>query len=178
MTVGAFYPYVVAGLPGLSFGAKPPLTFERFLSSLKGLIPDGDHALLATVPDAALGASAAAPNGTLRRWRAFETMVRNELVLIRAARKKVDPARYLREDGSPESSHAAHIAQNAYRKTSPLEGEKALDSERWRKLDDLSFGHYFDVDALVVYGAKLLILEKWERIAGADAERLLKELVP
>jgi hypothetical protein len=71
--------------------------------------------------------------------------------------------------------HTAHIAINAYRKTSIIEAEKTLDAERWQYLDELSVGHYFDLDTLVIYAFKLLILEKWDRIATADAGRLLEE---
>ena len=31
---------------------------------------------------------------------------------------------------------------------------------RWEKLDGLSVGHYFDIDWLVVYMLKLLVLER------------------
>lgn len=174
--MSGYYPYLVATLPDLSFGMKPPSTFERFLWRAADFVPARDLALLESLPSIATSATCArAPNPTLRAWLDFETMVRNELVAVRAARKHVEPAQYLRCGRAPESSYAAHIAINAYRKTSPLETERALDVDRWHKLDELEFGHYFDIDVLIVYGIRLLILEKWDRISGADGASLLEE---
>lgn len=172
--MASFYPYLVSSLPALQFGMKPPLTFEGFIAACDGLVPEADMALLRALPSG----SAPEPGSdteAVRRWREFDTMLRNELVMIRAARRKTDGARYLRPDGEPASSYEAHIAINAYRRVSPLEGEREFDFQRWRRLDELAFGHYFDIDALVVYGYKLMILEKWDRIASADGARLVAE---
>ena len=159
----------------LSFGMKPPLSFDRLVYSCKGLVEDKDIETLkaAVVSDVAQGGHAG--NGTLLKWRSFDTMLRNELVTIRAQRKKEDPVKYLRRDGIPESAYAAHIAINAYRKSSILEAERALDLERWHELDELAAGHYFDLDALVVYALKLMIVTKWDAIRTADKKQLLEK---
>lgn len=111
---------------------------------------------------------------TLKKWHSFDRTLRNELVKIRASRKHQDPAKYLREDGYAEPS-VTHTAASAYRNPSVIEGEKILDGERWRALDELSAGHYFDLDFLIIYAHKLLILERWEKIDTADKARLLEE---
>lgn len=169
-----YYIYLISSLPSLAFGAKPPFSFDAFLARCRGLVPDEDLAVIGTARSGTF-TCAGVKNETLRRWLGFETMLRNELVGIRASRRKTDPARYLRKDGCPESVYAAHIAINAYRKTSPLDAEKALDLDRWRYLDELSAGHYFDIDILIIYACKLLILEKWDAVHSADAHKLLEE---
>ena len=93
---------------------------------------------------------------------------------MRAARKKTDPLIYIRHDGSSQPS-VIHIALSAYRNTSLMDAEKTLDMERWRFLDELTVGHYFDIDALLVYASKLLILLRWDKINRADKTRLLQE---
>ncbi|MFH0827465.1 MAG: DUF2764 family protein, partial [Candidatus Omnitrophota bacterium] len=80
------------------------------------------------------------------------------------------------QDGSTEPA-ISHLALNAHRSPSLLEGERMLDAERWRFLDELSLGHYFDLDFLIVYLLKLLILERWEKIRTADKEQFLDELI-
>ena len=45
--------------------------------------------------------------------------LRNELVKIRAARLKLDPSKYLREDGCGDIVCITHIALAAHRKTIP-----------------------------------------------------------
>lgn len=171
-----YYIYLMASLPALSFGAKPPLTFDAFLGRCNGLIPDRDLDIVRSAKT--LGYTCAdAKNVTLKKWIGFDMMLRNELVKIRAVRKKMDPAKYLREDGCPESIYAAHIAINAYRKSSLIDAEKALDLARWQYLEDLAMGHYFDIDSVIIYACKLVMLEKWDKIQSAEKEKMLEEVL-
>jgi Protein of unknown function (DUF2764). len=55
---------------------------------------------------------------------------------------------------------------------SPREGERILDEARWRFLEELAIGHYFDRDVLITYALRLKILERWERIGDASPELL------
>jgi len=169
----SYYEYIISSLPALSFGAKPPMSLERLLFMCKDMISESDTRALEAVKEGALYSEAASRIGALKKWASFDIMLKNEIVALRAARKKTDPSRFMHQNGHPESYSAAHIAINAYRAASPLETEKILDAERWKKLEDLSFGHYFDADALAIYALKLAILEKWEKIKTADKGALL-----
>lgn len=169
-----YYIYLISSLPALSFGAKPPFSFGHFLKACEGLVSDEDMGLIKNAENPRFNCPAV-KNITLKKLAAFETILRNELVKIRASRKKADPAKYLREEECPESVYTAHIAINAYRKPSLLEAEKALDRERWARLDELAIGRYFDIDILIIYAFKLLILEKWDKILSAQTHKMLEE---
>jgi len=157
----------------LIFQARSPFSFEEFLKRCQGIIPDQDIELLRLVAE---------PNDfdykdmqpTLKRWYESERKLKNELVKVRAQRKHIDPSKYLRGDEYAEPD-IARIAMAAYRNTSFLEAEKMIDEKRWQVLEELAFGHYFDIDVLIVYALKLLILGRWERIRATDKERLLEE---
>lgn len=154
----------------LHFEAQPPFSFEVFLVRCAEFIPAKDLKAL----EAVSGAQAQAPGlEIIRKIQGFEAMLRNELVRIRAAHKKIDPEKYLRLDGFAGQS-IYHVALAAHRNPSPLDGERILDKERWNFLDELSIGHYFDLDFLIVYATKLLILERWERINKSDKAALLE----
>lgn len=174
--VANYYVYLVSSLPALQFGQKAPLTFDELLARCKEMIPDEDVDLVRTVRSSGY-TCAGITNTTLKKWIGFETMLRNELVKIRAARRKADPALYLREDGCPESVYTAHVAINAYRKPALIDAVKTLDLDRWQYLDSLELGHYFDVDILITYACKLRILEKWDAIQSTDTERKLEEVL-
>ena len=150
----------------LHFGAHPPFSFEKFLLMCERLIPEEDMEVLKgiSISGEHTGVSS---NRTLKDWRSFDTSLRNELVRIRAARKKIDPLKYIRQGRYPQA-HIAHVAMNAQRNPSPIESERILDLERWRALDEFLLGHYFNMDALIVYGLKLLISEKWADINSAN----------
>jgi hypothetical protein len=62
----------------------------------------------------------------------------------------------------------------AYRNQNILEAEKSLDLERWRFLDEVSAGHYFDIDSLIVYALKLKILIRWDKVYNTNSEMVLK----
>jgi len=171
--MAAYYTYLISSLPMLQFGMEPPFSFEGFIERCQGLIPDAQIDTLKMVPEV-WAYEGGQP--TLKKWRTFDKKLRNELVKLRAARKHLDPVKYLRKDGYVEP-YIIHIAMGAIRNTSILEGEKMLDEARWQALEELSLGHFFDIDFLIIYAQKLLILERWERIRIADKTQLLQEVL-
>lgn len=178
----SYYTYLISSLPMLHFGAKPPFSYERFLKMCRNFVPETDLKALEPLTldplptGERVGVRGVVSQPTLEKWQAFDTALRNELVKIRAVKKHKDPAIYLRQDGSAELS-VTHIALAATRNPSIVEAEKILDQDRWRFLDELSFGHYFDVDILIIYALKLLILERWDKIHTTDKAKILEEVL-
>ena len=158
----------------LHFGQKLPLSYAKFIDGCRGLISEEEVSVLSVLEGADWGVIVPADIPLLKAWRLFEVALRNELVKLRSVRRQADAGKYLRHDGWWDP-WVVQVAQNAVRQPAPLEAEKILDEERWKKLDELSFGHYFDFEALAVYGLKLLILERWERVTAADKEKMLEE---
>ncbi len=168
-----FYTYLIASLPMLHFGMKPPFSFERFLDVCRQFIPEKDFHLLSTLPKPEQYSATGKRYQIIQKWIEFDGALRNELVKIRASRKHVDPATYLRTDGYSGSS-LAPVQMVANTNTSILDAEKTLDEIRWKAIEDLSTGHYFDLDLLITYAYKLLILQRWENIREADKTILLE----
>jgi hypothetical protein len=173
--MATFYPYLISSLPMLQFGGKPPFSFDRFIEMCQGLIPDEDFAQVKQCADDAFLPQAHL-QPTLARWAGFETGLRNELVKIRSSRKKIDEQKYLRPDGSGDVA-MLHLAMNSHRIPSLIESEKFLDRARWERLEELSLGHYFDCDAVIVYALKLRILLRWEIIDRADKQETLERIL-
>lgn len=168
-----FYTYLISSLPYLHFGARLPFSFKEFLSICARFIPESEVKILNDLPEIDKGFYHSR-QPTLKKWQAHQTALRNELVKIRASRRHLEPNKYLRGDGFADLS-LIHIALNAQRSTSILEAEKILDEERWRFLEELAFGHYFDLDTLIIYAFKILILERWEKINTADKPKVLAQ---
>ncbi|KPK97741.1 MAG: hypothetical protein AMJ95_07530 [Omnitrophica WOR_2 bacterium SM23_72] len=173
--MSGYYIYFICSLPMLHFGAKPSMGVERFIQLASELLSQEDVRILKACTQKNIYEHKM-EQPTLNKWLTFDTALRNELVKVRSSRKKTDPAKYLRQDGYTEPA-ISHLALNAYRSPSILEGERMLDMERWRFLEGLSLGHYFDLDFLIVYTLKLLMLERWEKIRTADKEQLLEEAI-
>ncbi|MCJ7742597.1 MAG: DUF2764 domain-containing protein [Methanoregula sp.] len=168
-----FYTYLIASLPMLHFGMKPPFSFERFLEVCRQFIPEKDFHLLSTLPQPGQYSAKGIRHQIIQKWIEFDGALRNELVKIRASRKHVDPATYLRTDGYSGSS-LAPVLMVVNTNTSILDQERTLDEIRWKAIEDLSTGHYFDLDLLITYAYKLLILQRWENIREADKTILLE----
>jgi hypothetical protein len=167
-----FYPYLIASLPMLHFGMRPPFSFEQFLELCRPLMPGRHFHLLRSLPSPDQYAESLPGYRVIQKWVEFDVALRNELVRMRATRKHQEPAKYLRGGGYGSSSLSSAItaAMNA----PILEAEQILDETRWKKLDELATGHYFDLDHLIIYAYKLSILQRWENIRNADGAILLK----
>jgi hypothetical protein len=168
-----FYPYLVASLPMLHFQMKPPFSFERFLDICCPLIPEKDCQVLRTLPKPEQYPEKITRPRVIRKWIEFDLTLRNELVKVRAIKRHLDPAAYLRDGGSIGFFPAPAVPEAGIT-ASLLDAEKGLDELRWKKLEDLATGHYFDLDFLITYACKLLILERWENIRNADRTILLE----
>ncbi|MFA5268916.1 MAG: DUF2764 family protein [Methanoregula sp.] len=169
-----FYPYLVASLPMLHFLSKPPFSSERFPELCSPFIPERDAQVLRSLPYPEDYGDKNTRLPVIRQWIAFDTTLTNELVKFRAARKRLEPGTYLRVADSRESlSLTAGLA--AILSASPLDAEEGLDEIRWKALDELATGHYFDREFLITYALKLRILERWEKIHSADKTALLRQ---
>jgi Protein of unknown function (DUF2764) len=172
----AYYTYLISSLPMLNFSTRAPFSLEDFFAKCKNLIPENELEILRSVCQQEGYFLNTQGVASLEQWANFEIALRNELVRARATRAKIDPLKFLRFPDSPQAE-TSHLAMLAYRSTSILEAEKILDQARWSFLEALSFGHYFDFDYLLVYGLKLKILERWDKIQKADKEHLLNAVL-
>jgi len=172
----AYYTYLISSLPMLNFPALAPFSLEVFFSKCKNLIPEDEFKILRSICCQNSYALNVYGNLSLKQWVNFEITLRNELARVRAARVKIDPAKFLRLPDVPQAQ-ISHVALAAYRCTAILEAEHILDQARWNFLDTLSLGHYFDFDYLLVYALKLQILERWDKIQKADKEHLLNAVI-
>lgn len=173
--MGHFYTYLNASLPALQWGAKPPFSYARFLEMCQGLVPEGDLAVLAALSLDSIAENDLSGQPTLRRLHGCENALRNELVRLRSSRRKIEPQKYLRGEGGDSAMH--HSALAAFRSASLLEAEKILDKQRWDCADEAAAGHYFDLDQLIVFAYKLLLLLKWDAAGHARAEEAVDKVL-
>lgn len=160
----------------LHFASKPAISLNDFMDRCAQFIPQQDLALIKQVISTDAYALDLPQNSVLLKWKEFDLALRNELAFARAARKKISAEKFLRQ-GAYFDINITHIAQASLRQGSILEAERYLDLERWGLLDELSIGHYFDLDFLSVYALKLVILERWVRIAAADKSELAEKVL-
>ena len=169
-----YHIYITSSLPYLQFGLKAPISFERFLELCRNLLSPEEFSFLKIskniIEEDIKHYSKISDTAII--WQNFEFMLRNELVKIRAKRLHRNALSYLRGHLETEPS-LAHKISEIVRQPHPLEAERMLDMVRWNKLEELCFGHYFDIEFLFIYAQKLLLLERWDKIHSADKQELL-----
>lgn len=158
--------YLISSLPGLSMGNPPPFSFPAFLAKAKDYLLPQEMDILENISISGAYAREGPLPSALSTWYAFDTALRNELLRLRRGHTR-----------SAADNDIARAALSAYKNPSIIEAERFLDEQRWGFLDSLLFGHYFDLDLLALYGLKLLILQRWERIGQADREELINSYV-
>ena len=169
------YYYLIASLPMLEFGAKPPMSYVDFLKRCRGQLCSDDMRIIGKVktgPSEAAGES----RGVLKEWKDFDIALRNEIAKQRALKLTRDPLKYIRgEDYSnPFESVFAHWAVS---QDSPIRAELYLDRVRWEKIEEFSKGHYFDIGFLIGYALKLQILERWQNINKESGAEILQDMI-
>lgn len=68
-------------------------------------------------------------------------------------------------------------AENALAEKDLVDREKALDDLVWKKVEDLTTFHYFDIDAVLGYLAKLKIADRWIVLDKEKGRELFEQLV-
>ena len=140
----------------LDFDYDPPITMDRFIEVCESTLDDKDYNLVKT---ASLdNFEYDTDNPVLKRWTTFEQSLRNELAKVRGNNLGIDPQKYIKQFIDDTTTPA--IAAAAGKQDDPLKAEMYLCSERWKFLDELESGHFFDVENLIVYSLRLQILER------------------
>ncbi|MDO8489642.1 MAG: DUF2764 family protein [Candidatus Omnitrophota bacterium] len=172
----SYYTYLISSLPMLHFSVNPTISLEEFLGRCAQLISERDLLLIRQVISKDAYALDLPKNSILLKWKEFDLALRNELARARAARKKINAEKFLR-GGASFDINITHIAQASLRQSTILEAERYLDLERWELLDELAMGHYFDLDFLLIYALKLVILERWGKISSSDKAEMAEKVL-
>lgn len=199
------YEYIISSLPYLTadFKYTDGSGFNAVISEIKRDLDDRDDALveflLKGFDDKALDADFYAAalrhrNRFLREYFRFDLNLRNAKVRYLNAELGRDPEQDVLTGEDPD---AADVDIDGFRFTGGefeeqakvedvLSGtdliarEKGLDDVLWDKVDTLSTFHYFDIDAVLAYIAKLHIANRWlaldEEVGRERFRRLVKEV--
>ncbi|MEM5947704.1 DUF2764 domain-containing protein [Spirochaetia bacterium 38H-sp] len=149
----AQYYYFVSSLPLLNFDQSPPMGVSSFLSECSALLQEKDYRILESVlldRDCEFSSDFAR---NIREWfRAFN----NALVVFRASRLGVGAEKWLR--GMPDG-YFSEMIKPVFQHDSVVGKQEALYKFVWSFLDECGAGHFFDLEALIVYGLRLSLLE-------------------
>ena len=170
---GGYYYFLMSSLPSLRWDAPPPLSSDDLLGQAGEWLSSRDVARLERIgllPE---------PPPVCRvagEWLAFETGLRNALVVLRARKYGAATEDYLREAPSGSVWIDRRLGEIATMED-PWERETALDRLRWDFLEEAGGPDPFTFDALAAYRLRLLLLEKRAQYVEQQGAGVLDTLV-
>jgi hypothetical protein len=162
------YVYLVASLPMLELLTAPRISSAELTASSSGVLrADHREDLRAVLEDRPHDVR----SPELRPYLDADTQLRESLARLRAARAG---AAY--EPGAHPfrgyEARAADAARRAMELDDPRERELLLDRLRWTLLDELAVSPLFGFQAVLAYGLKLRLAEKWAATDEAAGLRI------
>jgi hypothetical protein len=155
--------FLIASLPMIHLGEKPPLRMADFLSACAASLTDGEMAVL---HDLLEHDGALETHPFSRDWRDRETELRNAVVRLRAQKRQVRPERYLRPGAGARVYIHTGVAE-AFKAADPMQREHALNRLRWNLLEELAGFNPFSLEAVFSYALRLRLAG---RAAGSRSE--------
>jgi len=199
------YEYIISSLPYLTMDFKYPgqAGFNSVISDIKRDLDERDSALVDFLLkgftekelDADFYAQALrSRNRFLREYFRFDLNLRNAKVRYLNAQLGREPDQDVMTGEDPEAEDVDidgfRFNGGEFEEAAKVDAilsdkdlvsrEKGLDDILWDKIDNLAIFHYFDIEAVLAYIAKLRIVTRWLNLdeeVGRDVfRRLLKDV--
>lgn len=186
------YQYIIASLPELAMDRmKGEKDADALIGEIKGLCSSRDVSVIEflesgysagnlTADFYARARSSRCP--FIREWFGFDLNVRNAKVrylnsaLGREKDKDVIAAGDPDKDAETEFAEAQELG-TVLAGNNILDRERGIDSLYWKKADELSLFHYFDLTAILGFIVKLKIIDRWMKLDDARGREMFRELV-
>ena len=109
-------------------------------------------------------------SGFLRAYFEMDRKMRNAQVEFISAKENMDSARYT--VGETESCQEEYPELQAI-----FQCEHRLDMFRWERITGMTLFHYFDMDVILAFLAKGLIVDRWSRLDRERGTQLFRQYV-
>ena len=160
----ANYYYLMAQLPSISFGSKPPFKYEEFEELAFRYVNKKDRELLKALSLEPTRDGKKTSSSLLNKWYEFERAVRLALRELRAGKLKWENVDVSYEEHAKvvSSYYAQSVASQAFAMDDPLQAELFLDKKRFEFLHNIKSENAFSSDALFSYAVMLLLIIREE----------------
>lgn len=179
------YHYIIAGLPDLlpDFTQSGHFSYSVISEAVREQLSPADRRAvdwLEAGADSSIlcghfyRAAARQRSRFIRSWYGLDRMIRNSQVRFLASKEGFDPGKYIVGETDSRDEEAWPVLQQIFRTEDLLEREHALDRYRWDRITELTTFHYFDMDVILGFLAKAMIVGRWsslDRDKGAELFR-------
>lgn len=165
------YWYLVASLPMLRLGEKPPMDATAFRAACAGHLAEKETASVE-----ALLENREPPAGPASNVWNSEVQLRDAVVRVRAKNRGADANRF----AQPYEGFSATIEKmvtDAFTRSNPLEQEMDLDRVRWMLADELALTDPFGLPGVLAYALKVRIADRWAQMDEEAGRQKVEKLI-
>ncbi len=163
--------YLIASLPMLRLGEKPPMDAAAFRAACTGHLSDEETAAVEAVLE-----NREPPAGEASNLWNSEVQLRDAIVRVRAKNRGTDAARFIRtHEGF--SVTIEKMVTDAFTRPNPLEQQMELDRARWILADELALTDPFGLPGLLAFAAKVRLTNRWAGLDDAAGQARVEELI-
>lgn len=167
------YYYLIASLPLLKFGEGLPFPLSHFINRCRQEVTEHHFSELNHLIS---GNYSKSNNHYIKHWGKITSALRNASAVLRAKKlgKQIDLDIRLMEHADQELyQRVAKVFENL----NPLTREIALDRLRWDLVKSVFAGDQFAFTAIMSYGLKMQILDRWQSISTEAGEKQLAKIL-
>jgi hypothetical protein len=177
-----FY-YFGAMLPSLSLENPPPFSVATFIQLCRQHLPKEDcdaleELVMSPGPPPPEPRTKPSVHGIdfFEKWQEMEVQLRNAIVKQLAGELGKDPVLFCRSHTGINMMILKGV-QDAFASKNPLERELALDKLRWKLLDELAGFDPFSESAILSYGLKLKLVERWSQMNHQKGQKKVENYI-
>lgn len=182
------YHYIIAGLPDLlpDFTQSGHFSYGEISAAVREQLSPADRRAVDWLEAGAdssvlcghfYRAAARQRSRFIRSWYELDRMIRNSQVKFLASKEGIDPGKYTVGETADRDSEAWPVLQQIFRTEDLLEREHALDRYRWDRITELTTFHYFDMDVILGFLAKAMIVGRWSSLDREKGAKLFRRYV-
>jgi hypothetical protein len=164
---------LVASLPYLRFGEKPPMGRVAFESACASRL---DVAEMEAVRAALENRCPPGADAVALEWWNGEVLLRNAVIRLRAKNRSADAARFTQPCPDCRVWIERRVT-DAFTRADPLEQEADLDRARWALADELALSGPFAFPGILAFAVKLRIAERWAGLDDEKGRKNVEELI-
>ena len=181
------YHYIIAGLPDLlpDFTQSGHFSYGEISAAVREQLSPADRRAVDWLEFGAdtshlsrhlYRAAARQKNTFIRSWYELDRKIRNSQTRYLAGKEGIDPEKY--SVGETESAGDDYPALlQIFQHPDLFEREHMLDRYRWDRITEMTTFHYFDMDVILGFLAKGMIVGRWSSLDREKGAELFRRYV-
>lgn len=184
------YVYIISSLPALSLDWKGTEGFsaDAIVQEIRERLSEKDRARVDfmlrgfdadSLTPAFYAEALAEKSGFLRGYFRYDLQVRNRKAkFLNAAFGRPEDQDVIVPEGHVDlTPEARKEVDDVLGTPDILARERGLDDLMWKKIDELTLFHYFDLDVIFSFLAKLHIIDRWLKLDEETGREMFRRLV-